>query len=442
MNSQEVNVFEEIISPLVPLLEEEAINLGDDIKKYKFSLLPFTLNLLYGIINGIKTISLLITHLKSLPNINELPFMKASKSMYSEAFIRYEPIIFRRIFYKLLEKTNFLLIDEIKTLGRFYCVDGSVFPAIQTMMWASYKKTKNAIKLHLAFDLNRMIPVEFISTEANASERKMLLKMIEAGVTIIADRGYVCFNTFKEICLNRAYFIIRGKSNLLYEIKEILPIEIPDSWKSLVSEVKDFKVEFKNDKHSQHYRVVSFIALGESFLLITNRFDLKTHEVIMLYAYRWQVELIFRFFKRTLNALHLMSHDPRGIEIQFTLHMIAYLLLLSFKQRCNLEQENMEECNDINLGGSDLEQDNMEECNDVNLEENNIEKSKNIDNKVGIEFSSLNEQQSSKDNVCGLVSLLGKRLQKYWKIGIHWLTTIRNLLFEPFTPEIVKTICA
>ena len=28
----------------------------------------------------------------------------------------------------------------------------------------------------------------------------------------------------------------------------------------------------------------------------------------------------------------------------------------------------------------------------------------------------------------GLVSQLGKRLQSYWKIGIHWLTTVRNLL--------------
>jgi hypothetical protein len=35
---------------------------------------------------------------------------------------------------------------------------------------------------------------------------------------------------------------------------------------------------------------------------------------------------------------------------------------------------------------------------------------------------------------------LGKRLQKYWKIGIYWLTTVRNVLLEPFTPEISTII--
>jgi hypothetical protein len=415
MNVTEPNVFEEIISPVCPLLEQEAINLKDDIKKYKLSFFPFTLNLLYGIINGIKSISLLITYLQSLPNGNEAGFINASKSMYSEAFLRYAPSIYRRIFYNLLEKQNFLNISEIQALGRFFCIDGSIFPAIKNMIWASYKTNMNAIKLHLSFELNRMIPVKFISTEANGSERIMMLKMIEAGVTVIADRGYVCFNLFKEICLTGGHFIIRGKSNLLYEIKEILSIEIPDNWKSLVSEIKDFKVQFKNDKHVQHYRVVSFNALGDSFLLITDRFDLKTHEVILLYAYRWQVELIFRFLKRTLHALHLMSHDPRGIEIQFTLYMIAYLLLLSFKQRCNLLQE-----------------ESIKESKEEYIY--NEDSAKNSD-------SVLHEQRSFNNNVCGLVSLLGKRLQKYWKIGIHWLTTVRNLLFEPFTPEIVKFVC-
>ena len=59
----------------------------------------------------------------------------------------------------------------------------------------------------------------------------------------------------------------------------------------------------------------------------------------MLYAYRWQVELCFRFLKRTLNCIHLMSHDPKGIEIQFYIYMITYLLLISLKQKCETINE-------------------------------------------------------------------------------------------------------
>ena len=130
MASEKPNVLEEIISPVIPLMEEEAISLGDDIEKYKLSFFPFTLNLLFGIINGIKSVSLLITHLKSLPKANESGFINASNSMYSEAFFRYEPASYRRIFYKLLEKLNFLKIPEIEALGRFLCVDGSIFGSL------------------------------------------------------------------------------------------------------------------------------------------------------------------------------------------------------------------------------------------------------------------------------------------------------------------------
>src|SRR5688572_33308657 len=116
--------------------------------------------------------------------------------MYSEAFHRYRAQTYRTLLYLLLEKMNFLKIPEIQAPVRFCCVDGSVFPAIITMTWAAYQQKRSAIKLHLAFELNRMIPTQFLSTEANASERKMLRRMLEAGVTYIADRGYVCFELF------------------------------------------------------------------------------------------------------------------------------------------------------------------------------------------------------------------------------------------------------
>ena len=52
----------------------------------------------------------------------------------------------------------------------------------------------------------------------------------------------------------------------------------------------------------------------------------------MLYAYRWQVELFFRCIKRTFNALHLWSHEANGLQIQFYIYLIAYVLSIHFKQ--------------------------------------------------------------------------------------------------------------
>ena len=158
---------------------------------------------------------------------------------------------------------------------------------------------------------------------------------------------------------------------------------------------------------------MSFVALGERFSLITDRFDLQTSDVIMLYAYRWQVELIFRFLKRTMHGLHFMCHHPSGIEIQFTLYMITYILLLHFKQRCAPAEE--EEISKVEI--SNHEQDDNSESESLRP-----------------------TPSASMFYVCGLVSFLGDRVRQYWKMGIHWLTTVRNSLVQPFTSALSRLI--
>jgi len=51
-----------------------------------------------------------------------------------------------------------------------------------------------------------------------------------------------------------------------------------------------------------------------------------------------------------------------------------------------------------------------------------------------------NNPQAGRFYVCGLVSLLGGRLKKYWRIGIHWLIAVKNYLLEIFNDNIVQLI--
>jgi len=402
-------VFNRIIAPLQDLLKEEADLLDNDASTYKLSLYFFMVNLLYAIFKEISSISLLITEIKTSPEVKKLNLVQASKSMYSEAFIRYEPKIFRRIFLGLLDRLTLLEIPELDKLGRFILADGSVFPAFNTMDWASYKSTSKALKMHLAFELNRMIPVQFISTDANGCERKALLKMLEAGVTYIADKGYFSFEVFKQIVEQQAFFIIRIKSNIKCTVIERLEVVTPEEWQSFFSHVSDSTIYFSNDSSNIRYRLVTFMFEGEFYRIATNRIDLTTGEIIMLYAYRWQIELFFRSIKRTFHALHLWSHDEKGIEVQFYIYLIAYLLLLHFKQ--SLVQEQIQE--------------------EVNNKADNEEPN-----------SILKENYSTRTPARGLVTLLGGKLKLFWKMSIHWIKCIQNLLFEPLTPDIKATILA
>jgi hypothetical protein len=135
---KDVNVFNKILEPVLPLIKDAQSKIPGDSNEYKLSLLPFTVNLLFAIICRIKTIGKLVTEIKSSPVAEALELVKASKSMYSEAFRRYDSSILRNIFYQLLRTLNFLNIPEIKHLGRILLVDGSLFPAVATMQWAHY----------------------------------------------------------------------------------------------------------------------------------------------------------------------------------------------------------------------------------------------------------------------------------------------------------------
>jgi hypothetical protein len=398
--------FEKIIEPVILLIKEEQNRLKNDEKLYKLSLYYFMVSLIYAVINKTQSIRLLITEIKTNPDLKKLGFILASPSMYSEAFSRYKPEVFQRIFAKLIEIIEIKDIPEIRTLGRFILFDGSLFPAFKNMEWAQYTSKCQALKMHLAYELNRMIPVQFMSSEANYSERKVFMELLEAGVTYITDRGYLAFDIFQQVTEKQAFFITRIRYNMRASIQTVLEVNIPESWNFYLSEVTDALVIFSGDKSKVTYRLVCFYVFGEWYRITTNRLDLKTSEIIILYAYRWQVELFFRCIKRTLDALHLWNHEPNGVKIQFYIYLIVYVLLIYFKQTLVKEQESQKEALRVLKDSSSKKEDHLR---------------KTGSSRLPVEYS--------------LVSFLGSKLKKLWKISIHWLICIKNLLLHPMTDE-------
>ena len=403
----EKKVFEKICQPLRPFLKEAAQSMPNDSRDYTLSFGVFTINLIYGIVCQIKSIALLTVEIKTSRVARELGLVVASRSMYSESFRRYSPGLFRKMFACLLLSCNFAPIPEMQSLGRILLVDGSLFPAILTMDWAKYKEGANALKMHLAFELNRMIPVQFLCTEGNFSERKFLEGIIEKGVTFVCDRGYFSFEIFKRICRAEAFFVIRSKCNLICDKIEAFEIQMPECFLKFFDGIEDMAVVFKNDPNQILYRVVKFTSLGESYVLATNRFDLSAYQIIMLYAYRWQIELYFRFLKRTLKGIHLWCREPQGIEIQFYVYMIAHLLTLHFKQECHPPTDSGTKALSEKEGAPSFDP------------------------------ASIENPEDGRSYVCGLVSLLGEKLKKNWKISIHWLHGLQNLLAEKMNRNII-----
>ncbi len=397
--------FDELLEPIRKFLEQHKRDHPPHHRE-KLHFIDFVLMLVYYFVKGVESGRLLITDIKSAPP--ELNLSEVKRSVFFDAFKRFPAAWFAKLFAFLLAAVAWRSIPELDALGRLFCVDGSIFPAIATMLWAQYTSTHNAIRLHLVFDLNRMIPAQFLVSDGNSNEKKALIEMLETGVTYIADRGYFAFYLLKAIADANAFFVIRAKVNFKREVTKRLPVELPDVVQHIFRHVTDRRVRLLNAKGRPIYRLVSFHVGQEQYLILTNRFDLSTFQVILLYAYRWQVELIFRFLKRSLNGLHLLSQSENGVTIQFYALLIAALLELRLKQQCVDIHEAANEAKSVTSPESGTEE-------------------------HAIAGLMVDPERLTGARGSTFLATIGEKLHRYWKISVHWLAALRNYLACPFT---------
>lgn len=397
-------IFEEITSPLQQILSSKSneIDVQSGSKALYFQ--DFILKLVYANLMGINSLRSLITDLQSSSVAKELGFNPSAYSTFKDGFSRFDSNNVYQLFQNLLSSSSWVSIPSIDELGVMKLVDGSIFPIISSMDWATYTKHKNAIKLHLSFDLNRMIPTEFLTTHANSSERTFLISILQAGVTYIADRGYFSFKVGHEIKNAKAFFIMRVKANLKFNVVKVQEISARSEMPKCFEQIKDKIIYFTNDKHKEEYRLVSFTVAQSQFLICTNRIDLTTLQVIMLYAYRWQIELLFKYIKRTINGIHLWNYSENGVNIQFNILMIVVLLELRFKQFC------------INF---------TQFTNNVNT--NDAQYVKNIEH--FITYFSFNPSL--------WIKAISNKFYKYWKIGKHWRIKMANFISQQIDYKII-----
>ncbi len=408
--AEQPTVFQKLLEPVEDFVKEQNRRLPKH-RNQKYDYEDFFRLLMYYFVSGTKSLKLLVqAQLNTGLLPAELGLRAVPYSTCQDAFERFCPGLFQAVFQHLLSKLSFKAVPELASLGTLYCIDGSLFPVISSMLWAEYTGKHQALKLHLCFELNRMIPVDLLVGSGNSSERDALRSVLAVGVTYIADRGYMSFQLCHEVCRAQAHFIFRTKTNLLFTVVERLPVSLPTSAQGLFSQLTDELIGYDHDPHSALYRLVRFDIGQEAYYLLTDRRDLSTFQVILLYAYRWQIELLFRFLKRTMTGIHLLRHDEKGVTIQFYAMMITALLELYLKQQILDRQASLD-------------------SNDPGDQDTPPQEPETTDPQP--------PAQSSRRSGAEFVTWLSQKVKKYWKIGIHWLTALRDLLACPFDEKAV-----
>ena len=226
-----------LLQPLRDIIAPQAETINQQYPSEKLFYADFVAKLLFGYLYQVPSLRMLALELKSNDVCRELGLSYTPLSTLKDGFARFPSYLCRQLFETVVVQSKLAQVGPLAEMGVFRVVDGSFFPTLLTMGWTAYRKTKNACKLHLSFDLNQMIPAEFWVSSGKASERKFLLGILETGLTYIADRGYFGFDVMAKIMQAKAFFVLRGKEKVLYRIVEKLPVvaNLPSCFRALTA---------------------------------------------------------------------------------------------------------------------------------------------------------------------------------------------------------------
>jgi hypothetical protein len=211
--------------------------------------------------------------------------------------------------------------------------DGTLLPALPRMAWALWQNPQNrAGKLHLEFSVWRQVPVEFTITEGNTCERAIWKQKLRKGAFYVNDRAYSHdYKVIASVAAAGASFVLRLFNNTLIERLE--PARDLSEEDRQAGVVEDVWVRLGNGSEGPVGRLVRVEVEGHSFLLFTDRKDLSAELVGLIYRYRWQIELFFKWIKCILGCRHWLAESPQGVTIQVYCALIASVLLVLWTGR-------------------------------------------------------------------------------------------------------------
>jgi len=227
-------------------------------------------------------------------------------------------------------------------------VDGTLlrqFPQVTQACFASRKD--RGWKLHTHFEVLRGVPTVARVTDASgqgqASEAAVLRSMLEPGRCYILDRGYEGFVLFNAIGAARSSYVCRGQNGRHFTTEETRTLSAEAQAAGVLSDVvgRMGSPKSKRIEHPDHTqrRVVVHVeghpkrgghrrkGASQDIVLLTNLLDVPAEVIVLLYRYRWLIELFFRWLKCVLSCRHLISHSENGIQIQMYCALIACLLI-------------------------------------------------------------------------------------------------------------------
>ena len=217
--------------------------------------------------------------------------------------------------------------------NKLYAVDATTIDlCLAVFPWASFRRTKAAIKLHIGLDQAGHLPSFVSVTEGKTGDVKVARTWtFPAGSVVVADRAYLDFKWFHQLQARGVTFVTRLKRGVRYRVTREHDIR-PGT-----GVLSDQTIELTSARSRKAYaaplRRVAYQdpVTKNRYVFVTNNTTWVAQTIADIYKSRWQIELFFKWIKQHLKVKRFVGRSKNAVMTQLWVAMCMYLLLAYLK---------------------------------------------------------------------------------------------------------------
>ena len=320
----------------------EACRIKARVFSYAHQIYALMLGQLAGAFSLNEICDAMAVHCKKLFRVRGL--LPARRNTFSNANRTRDPAVAEQLFWDMYERLRsmvpaFLHPKHKGRLSRFrlrriVAVDSTVLQLTHKAIdWAKHRRRKAAAKLHMVCDVASRLPVFACLTPTKVADCRKIMVLcahLAAGDIAIFDRAYNDFASLAELDRRDVFFVVREKDRMLYRVvRRVSQRKLP---KNVLS---DETIRLTGVRTAKSYpdtlrRIRAKVEVDgkeREMVFLTNNTEWSAATVAELYRARWQVELLFKELKQTLQLKDFYGENEKAVAWQVWTAMLVHLLL-------------------------------------------------------------------------------------------------------------------
>ena len=270
------------------------------------------------------------SRIKNLYHIGAKP---VARSTFADANALRPAALYEALFEKVYQRCRMISPKhKFKFKNELYSLDATVIDlSLGAFPWASFRRTKSAIKVHTIMNHSGYLPAFVSITDGKKHESKVASSIkLPKGSIVAEDRAYTDYAWFAQLQQNGIFFVTRQKTNAVYKVIER---RIVNKKQGLCSDQTIILSGTKGHLCPHPLRRVGYRdpQTKKHYVFLTNNFKLSAKTIADIYKERWQIEIFFRWIKQNLKIKAFIGESRNAVMTQVYVALIAYLLLCMFK---------------------------------------------------------------------------------------------------------------